>query len=155
MVVRVFFLVFRVRDSPFLVMVGRVDKTHGSDTHERLWSTFFTEISFLHKFQFMFLGVITVDTICCGHISCQLVAVGTVRLPLSGRLIPFAAHTRSERSCKDSCFVSKFRSVCRSFKQSMRAFPPLFFGAGNLMFCVLIAPHNTVRTSIVKSIFMN
>ena len=31
----------------------------------------------------------------------------------------------------------------------------LFFGAGNLMFCALIAPHNTVRTSIVIIVFIN
>ena len=76
MVVRVFFLVFQVRDSPFLVMVGRVDKTHGSDTHERLWTTLFTEISFLHEFQFVFLRVIAVDSICRGHVKHHFLPVG-------------------------------------------------------------------------------
>lgn len=154
MVVRVFFLVFRVRDSPFLVMVGRVDKTR--ERHPwRLWTTLFTEISFLHEFN-----------------SCSRPRYsGRFHLPWPRKAPFLASWWRWElfvcrfpdgqyrlrptlgRKGLVRIVVSSRSTVCLPFVQTVHGAFPALFGAGNLMFWALTALPNTVSTSIVIIVF--
>src|SRR5579871_2250735 len=55
---------------------------------------------------------------------------GAVRSPL-GRLIPKAAHSRSESVCSESARLEYSRVECLAFKAAISAKPPSVLGGGN------------------------